>query len=623
MVNTDWKLFEPIKINRLEIKNRIVMLPMGNKLHSSIGEVTQRLIDYYVERAKGGVGLIVVQSSDVTDESEQNLRICSDDYVSGLNELAESIKSWGSRVAIQLVHRGYQLADGVTINDLDNDKIQKLVEAFGKAAERARRAGYDAVEIHGAHGYLVSQFLSGLTNKRNDAYGGTLKKRMAFAVQVYRKVREALGEQIPIFFRLSGDEFVPGGITREESTQIAMALEREGVNLISLSAGRRGDTPEWITQPMALPRGVLTSLSLELKKSVKIPVLVAGRINDPVLANAILEDGKADLIGVGRGLIADPWFPQKALDGKIDEIRKCIACNYCQGKRNYLKLSVRCTINPLAGKEREVAGVPLQRRKRVLVAGGGPGGLECAHALHEKGHEVLLFEKAPRLGGKLIVAALPPHKEELNELTNFLVKRAKRDRISIFLNHEVDEATIRDVNPEVLVFANGADPIFPSIPGLQRNFCYTAEEALTQNLKENEIIILGGGLVGCEVAEFLGAKGKKINLFEILPELGMDMEPFVTRKLLLRRLMEEEPTIHTSTEVYRVDGRKVFFRDQKGGEGSSNFDAIVLAVGFSPNDGLVKCAERLGLETYRVGDCITPRGIFEAIHEGSMVGRSI
>jgi 2,4-dienoyl-CoA reductase-like NADH-dependent reductase (Old Yellow Enzyme family) len=471
MAHTDWKLFEPIKINRLEIKNRIVMLPMGNKLHNSIGEVTQRLIDYYVERAKGGTGLIIVQSADVTDESEQNLRICSDDYVSGLNDLAESIKSWGARAAIQLVHRGYGPADGFTINELSEEKIGRLIEAFGKAAERAKRAGYDAVEIHGAHGYLIAQFLSGSANKRTDAYGGTIEKRMVFAVQVYRKVREALGEQFPIFFRLSGDEFVAGGITREDSTLIAKTLEGAGVNLISLSAGRRGDTPEWITQPMAMPRGVLTPLSLELKKSVSIPVLVAGRINDPVLANSILKEGKADLVGIGRGLIADPWFSHKAFAGKIEEIRKCIACNYCQGKRNYLKLSVRCAINPQAGKEGEAVLPPLQSRRKVLVVGGGPGGLECAHTLSERGHEVLLFEKSPQLGGKLRVAALPPHKEELHELTDFLVKRVKRERVSLFLNHEVDEEIVRKIQPDVLVLANGTTPIFPSIPGLKKNFC--------------------------------------------------------------------------------------------------------------------------------------------------------
>jgi 2,4-dienoyl-CoA reductase-like NADH-dependent reductase (Old Yellow Enzyme family)/thioredoxin reductase len=623
MRNSTWGLFEPIKINRLEMKNRIVMLPMGNKLHSSIGEVTQKLIDYYVERAKGGTGLIIVQSADVTDESEQNLRICSDDYVSGLNDLAESIKMWGARVAIQLVHRGYGPADGFTINDLGEEKIRKLVEAFGKAAERAKRAGYEAVEIHGAHGYLIAQFLSGFSNKRTDSYGGTLGRRMAFPIQVYRRVRAAVGEQFPVFFRISGEEFVPGGITKEESSQTAETLEREGINLISLSAGRRGDTPEWITQPMAMPRGVLTPFSSELKKRLTIPVLVAGRINDPVLANSIIEEGKADLVGMGRGLIADPWFPRKALQGELEEIRRCVACNHCQGKRNYLKLSVRCAINPQAGKEREAAVLPARRRRRVLVVGGGPGGLECAHTLYERGHEVLLFEKMPQLGGKLLTAAVPPHKEERNELRDFLVKRAKRERISLFLNHEADAPTVREVQPEVLVFANGANPIFPAIPGLNRNYCYTAEEALNRDLPEDEILILGGGLVGCEVAEFLAAKRKRVTLFEILPDLGTDLEPYVTRKLLLRRLMDLKPTLHTSTEVYAVEGKKALYHDGKGREGSCTFDAIVFAVGFSPDEALIKSMEHLELETFRIGDCVTPRGIFEAIHEGSMIGRSI
>jgi pyruvate/2-oxoglutarate dehydrogenase complex dihydrolipoamide dehydrogenase (E3) component len=221
------------------------------------------------------------------------------------------------------------------------------------------------------------------------------------------------------------------------------------------------------------------------------------------------------------------------------------------------------------------------------------------------------------------VAALPPHKEELHELTDFLVKRVKRERVSLFLNHEVVEEIAKKIQPDVLVLANGTTPIFPSIPGLKKNVCYTAEEALTQNLRENEILILGGGLVGCEVAEFLEAKGKKVVIFEILQELGMDMEPYVTRKLLLRRIFEKKLEIHTSTEIYQIEGGKALYRDQEGREGFSHFEAIVLAVGFSPDDGLMKSIEPLGLETYRIGDCITPRGIFEAIHEGSMVGRII
>lgn len=623
MKNKDWKLFEPITIKGLGLKNRIALLPMGNKLHSAIGEVTQRLIDYYEEVAKGGAGLIIVQAAYVTDEfGGSRLRINSDDFVSGLNELAEVIKSWGARAALQIAHRGYLSSDQQTVNDLDEDRIKRLIEAFGKAAERAKRAGFEMVEIHGAHGYLIPQFLSKLTNKRTDVYGGALEKRMTFAMQVYQKVREAVGEKFPISYRMSGDEFLSGGISTEDSKQLAVILEQEGVDLISLTAGKNPDTREWMIQPMAFSRGCLTPLSQELKKWLNLPVLIAGRINDPVLANSILEEGKADLIGMGRGLIADPYLPKKAQSGKLDQIRKCIGCNFCHGKRMIFDLPLKCAINPEAGRKKETTLISTQKKRRVLVIGGGPSGLECAHTLQERGHEVVLFEKTSLLGGKLRVAAIPPHKEEINELLDFLIKRAKRDKTLIFLNHELDPTMIQDITPEVLVLATGGKPIVPPIPGLSMDFCYTAEEALTQELHEQRILILGGGLVGCEVAEFLGSRGKEIAIVEILPDLGLDLEP-ITRKLLLKRLLEKKPVIHTSTQISKIEKGTAFFQHQNGEERSLRFDAIVLAVGFSQSNDLLQSIQSLASEIYSIGDCLMPRGIYEAIHEGNSIGRLI
>ena len=623
MKNGSWKLFEPVTIRNLKIKNRIVMLPMGNNLHSSTGEVTHKLIDYYEEVAQGGAGIIIVQAAYITDEfGGSRLRIDSNDFIPGLNQLAETIKSWGARAGIQINHRGYPSPGEITINDLADHRIQKLIEAFGKAAERAKGAGFEMVEIHGGHGYLIAQFLSGLTNQRADAYGGPLEKRMAFPIQVYQKVREAVGENFPISFRMSGDEFIPGGIGLDDTKKLSGHLEKEGLNLVSLTAGKGPDTREWFIQPMAFPRGCLTTLSQELKKSVKLPILIAGRINDPVLANSILEEGRADLIGMGRGLIADPHLPKKALSGELDEIRKCIGCNFCHGKRFILALPLKCAINPGAGRERETVLTPAQTRKRVLIIGGGPSGLECAHMLVERGHEVLLFERAPVLGGRLRVAAIPPHKEEINELLDFLIKRAKREKVSVFLNHEADRSTIQDLDPDVLVLATGAKPIFPDIPGLSKGFCYTAEEALTQNLIERDVIVLGAGLVGCETADFLLTKGKKVTLVEKLPDLGLDLEP-ITRKVLLRRISERDPVIHTSTEIVNIGAGNALLRDRTGNESFSRFDVIVLAVGYTAADDLVQAGGFPELETHTIGDCSTPRGIFEAIHEGNRVGRLI
>ena len=599
------------------------MLPMGNNLHSSTGEVTHKLIDYYEEVAQGGAGIIIVQAAYITDEfGGSRLRIDSNDFIPGLNQLAETIKSWGARAGIQINHRGYPSPGEITINDLADHRIQKLIEAFGKAAERAKGAGFEMVEIHGGHGYLIAQFLSGLTNQRADAYGGPLEKRVSFPLQVYRRVREAVGKEFPISFRLSGDEFLPGGISLADTETVAAALEKEGVDLISVTAGKGPDTREWVIQPMAFPRGCLVDLSDRLKQSLKVPILTAGRINDPVLANSILEEGRADLIGMGRGLIADPYLPKKTLSGRLDEVRKCIACNFCHGKRFARDLQIKCAINPEAGRKREVALIPAKKRKRVLIIGGGPSGLECAHTLVERGHEVLLFERAPVLGGRLRAAAIPPHKEEINELLDFLIKRAKREKVSVFLNHEADRSTIQDLDPDALVLATGAKPMFPDIPGLSKGFCYTAEEALTQNLIERDVIVLGAGLVGCETADFLLTKGKKVTLVENLPDLGLDLEP-ITRKVLLRRISEKNPVVHTSTEILKIEAGNALLRDRTGNESFSRFDAIVLAVGYTAADDLVQAGGFPELETHTIGDCSAPRGIFEAIHEGNRVGRLI
>ncbi len=623
MKNSHWKLFQPMTIKGLRLRNRIVMPAMGNKLQNSAGEVTQELIDYYGEAAKGGAGLLIVQAAYVMDESTgDRLRIDSDDLVPGLNALATTIKSWGARVAIQLNHPGYLFSKGLAIDRLDADRIREVMEAFGKAAERAKRAGFEMVEVHGGHGYLIAQFLSGLTNKRTDEYGGTLEKRMNFALQVFRKVREALGEDVPVSFRMSVDEFLPGGMGLDDSKKISATLEKEGVDLISVSAGKRPETREWSIQPMAFPRGCLTALSTGLKRSIGIPVMVAGRINDPILANAILEEGKADLIGMGRGLIADPDLPRKALAGELDEIRKCMACNFCHGKRFVCSLPLRCAINPEAGRKRETMLLPAQKRKKVLIIGGGPSGLECAHTLVERGHEALLFERAPLLGGKLRVAAIPPHKEEIKELLEFLTRRVKREKVLVFLNHQANASTIQEVNPDALILSTGAEPVFPNIPGLRREFCYTAEEALTQNLDEEEIIVLGAGLVGCETADSLLTKGKKVTLIEKLEDLGLDLEP-ITRKVLLRRILEKGPGVHTATEIVRIEPGNALLQGRNGKETVLRFDAIVLAVGYTANDALIKSSDCSELETHAIGDCLAPRGIFEAIHEGNRVGRLI
>lgn len=598
------------------------MLPMSNELHDSKGEVTPRMVDFYRERAQGGVGLIIIELSLVSDDHKaSHLNISSDNYISGLNELAEAIQSYGARVSIQIGHRGSRHADIPPVDDMTASDIRRVVEHFGQAAARAQKAGFDAVEIHGGHGYLINQFLSGLSNHRCDKYGGSLEKRMTFAVEVYRQVRKAVGVGFPVSFRLSGSEFKAAGINAGETCKIAKTLEEEGVNLISVSAGNR-ESLEWVVQPMAQPRGCLTFITDEVKKVLKIPLLIAGRINDPTLAHSILKEGRADLIGMARGLTADPLLPQKTLNGELDGIRKCIACNYCHGIRHVRRQPVRCAINAAVGREKETIITPAPQRKKVVVVGGGPGGLECAHVLNQRGHEVVLFEKGPRLGGKLWLASAPPHKEEINEFRDFLIKRLTKGEINVNLNREIDDQIIKDENPDAVVFATGAKPFLPSIAGLSDTSFYLAEDAFSQNIKAINIIIIGGGQVGCELGEFLIEQGKKISIIEILPKICADVE-FLNRKMLLRRLEEKNTHIITGARITRIEKEHVRFWDEHKNEHLLPYDAVIVAAGYQPDEDLFESKRYSPVETHFIGDCIGARGIYAAIREGNDIGRRV
>ncbi len=622
MRNSEWKLFEPLTIKGLRFKNRIVMLPLANKLHSITGEVTQRLIDYYIERARGGAGLIIVQLSTITtDLSSSRLNISLDDYIAGLNDLAEAIKLWGCSAAIQIGHRGSWANKRMDVNKMGMRDIEDMTDAFGLAAGRARRSGFEAVEIHGAHGYLVAQFMSGFSNKRADDYGGSLEKRMVFPVKVVRRVREAVGDNFPISFRLSCTELLQGGMTVEDSKMIAAILEKEGVDIISVSAGRGPESREWTVQPMAMERGCLVPMAEEIKRSIHIPVLVGGRINDAYLANEILEEGKADLVGMGRPLVADPWLPDKALGGRLDEIRKCIACNYCHGKRVTLGLPIRCAVNPEAGREKRKVSVLAKNRKKILIAGGGAAGLECAHVLAEAGHEVLLFEKGEELGGKLRLAALPPNKGEINELTEYLIRRLQKGKAGVFLNYEVKEETIEETGVNVFVCATGAAAVTPEVIGLREDAWCMAEEVLLGYPTGHEIVIIGGGLVGCETAEFLITEGKRVTVIERLPSLCEGIEP-ITRKLLLGRLKKGNVNVCIKSLVHEAIGDKLIYRNESSLESQVSFDTLVFATGYMSNDRLYKAItkQKKGVKVFSIGDCKTPRGIYDAIHEGHMTG---
>ncbi len=637
-------LFSPIRIGKMELKNRMVMAAMGTGQANPGGTVSERTLKYYIRRAMGGVGMVIVETTTVDPSgliSKTRLRIDDDRFIESLSVLASQIKAHGARAAIQLAHRGRQAtreevgaqpigpspipAPGVTDvpRELSVEEINRLIDAFAEGARRAKEAGFDAVEIHGAHGYLVGQFLSRSSNIRKDEFGGDINGRARFAVEMVRRMKKRVGKEFPLLFRFSADEHVEDGTNLEEAKIVARLVEDAGADAIHVSAGNYA-TFEWVVQPMALPRGCLVSLAEGIKKVVAVPVITVGRINDPSLAESILQEGKADIIALGRPLIADPDFPQKALEKREKEIRKCIACNVCIDSRIRLKADLRCTINPEFGKEEEYQYKPARARKKVLVIGGGPGGMEAARVARIRGHQVTLCEESGQLGGQLILAAKAPSKKEIRNITDYYEHMLKKLGVDVQLQTKATLEMVEELKPGVIIVATGAYALRPNIPGSDRSNAVTAHDVFGERvkLKGKNVVIIGGGAVGCETAEYLSEKGFVPTVVEMLGDVAMDVEK-ITRKTVLDILSERNIKVLTHAGVTRIEKGKVVFIDGAGKEKSITADTVILAMGARPDDELMKRLKERGLPVFAVGDCVEPRKAIDAIQEGFSIGCGI
>ena len=644
------RLFRPIKLNKLELKNRIVMPALNTKFGSEWGAVTERMIDYYVERARGGVALITIENTcidwPVGKAGTNPIRADDWKFVQGLHDLAEAVHPYGTRIATQLQHPGRQgssmtSAEGQQLvapsaipclptgaempHELTVAEIEALVGKFVTGAAITKTAGFDAVEIQGAHGYLITEFMSPYTNQRTDEYGGDFEGRLKFPLSIVEGIRGNVGPDFPIIFRLSGDEFIEGGLTLEDTKRIALRLEAAGVDALSVSAGIY-ESPPWYSRifpTMGMPVGCNVPLAQEIKKVIKIPVIVAGKLGNPLLAEKVLRAGQADLIAMGRALLVDPELPRKAQEGRLDDIRPCLYCNeYCSGNISRM-WRISCQVNPSLGQEKEYRIRPAEKAKRVLVVGGGPGGMEAARVAALRGHRVTLCEKGESLGGQMIPASAPQFKRPIREQVDYLKNQVQKLGVKLQLGKEVTPALVKRLRPDVVVLATGSTPIIPNMPGVRRKKVATAIEVLLGEKRTGKrVVIIGGGEVGCDVAWFLAEKGKRVTIVEMLPGLAMGMNMF-SQLYLLDRLAQlgVETLIGATAKEITEDG--VVAVDMNGETRLLEADTVVLATGFRPDNKLEKELRGTAPEIYAIGDCARAGKIGGAIHSAARVAHEI
>jgi 2,4-dienoyl-CoA reductase-like NADH-dependent reductase (Old Yellow Enzyme family)/thioredoxin reductase len=632
-------LLEPIVIRGTKFKNRMVMAPML----VGIGMRSARANGYYLERARGGVGTIIMAGTSVdvfaTDEA-WGKDGGVDDFLNGIRSTIDNIHQYGTKVGIQLWHgnvfpagtgnsqdtRGALVGPSATHDrrELTLPEIEMIIARFAQASANARKAGFDFIEVHGAHGYLVCQFLSPATNRRSDRYGGDLAGRMRFGTDCVSAIRSAVGDDFPVFYRLGVWEDIPGGITTEDSTQFAVELEKAGVDVIDVSLGAMTGQRLTASPGPEHPEGTLVPFAETIKRNVKIPVIAVGRFRTPEVAEAVLAQNKADMIAIGRQLIADPHWPEKATTGRADDIVPCISCNNCFEAVRQPGAKLRCSVNALAGREAELRLEPAKKSKRVMVVGGGPGGMEAARVAAQRGHKVTLYERQNKLGGQLIPASMPPYKHELGHLKQYLSHQLEKNGVRVKLGVEVTPELVEQERPDAFVSAIGPVSLTPEIPGVELNKVVTDLQVLSGEVEVGDrVVVIGGELSGCETADYLSEHGKNVTVVRRGPEMATGLLDSV-RQALLNRLEEKGVTLMPGiTEYQEITEDGLHVLDGEGKRQLLRADSIVLATGVTANDRLANAVRGIVGEIHLVGDCAEPGRILDAIRDGSSVGREI
>lgn len=649
-------LFEPIRIANLPIKNRIAMAPMhGKGLVDHNGNYTERAIDYFVERAFGGVGLIITGATIATDivEPLPSQPYVRPETISSFAELAESIHYYGSKIFIQLTAGfgrvrflpktgtvvqpvsasalpAYWRSE-ITTRALTEEEVGEIVEALGKAAKLLREADIDGIELHGHEGYLLDQFTTSIWNKRNDKYGGDLRNRLTLPIEILRRIKDKAGNDFPVVYQFGAKHYMKGpwagalkherdyveaGRDIDEGIAMAKLLEGAGYDGLHIDAGSY-DSWYWAHPPTYQSHGCMVDLAEKVKEAVHIPVIAVGRLDIPELAEEVLKAKKADIIALGRGLLADPHWPKKAFEGKMDEIRPCTGCQDGCLKRFIVEgKPFSCAVNPATLREKSYVLRRVEKPTKVLIVGGGVAGMEAAIVAATRGCQVILYEKTEKLGGHLIAASVPDFKQDYRRLLNWYINQLEKLGVGIKLRIMATPELIKKERPDRVILATGATPIIPGVPGIEKPIVATCIDLLLGEKKAgNRVCVVGGGLVGCETALWLADQGKKVTIIEALSEMATEVF-HANRSMLLDMLKDRKVALMPDTTLEAVvnDGIKVI--STGSGRNTISCDTVALALGLKPHEELYQILRQDIAELYLIGDCKESGNIMHAIWTG-------
>lgn len=634
------KLFTPMKIGNMQLKNRTFMAPMSLGYESQDGTINETMEAYFLERAKGGVGCIITDAMSVDPAVPylgNTLCFRSEESIAKYKTFTDKVHALGAKVIPQITHPGpesissffgvtpvassdYINSMGQKVRALTLEEIPAIIEKYAVASYQAKLAGFDGIELHCAHAYmLLGSFLSPMRNKRTDAYGGSLDHRARLLFEVIDAIKEKCGKDFPIILRISGSERDAQGNTVEDIKYLVPKLISHGIDAFEISGGTQYERPNKIIPCHGEIEGLNIAEAEAIRKVSSVPVIVVGKNNDPAKAMHYVDTERVDGIVFGRALIADPEFVKKAEEGRFDEIAPCAACVVgCVGEQTKRR-PASCVINPFVGKELTMKTAPADTIKKVAVIGGGIGGMSCARMLALRGHDVTLYEKDTKLGGQMNLACVPPHKQELSKWIVYLNQELQRLSVNITYGHEVTKEDIEAMDVDAIVIATGAKPFLPPLEGIEEN-AITSHDILSgkTDILGGNVLVVGGGMVGMEVCEYLhhNKKGQlMLTLMEMIDTIGAGM-PVNNLLPSMIRLQEQNVNIMTNCKLLKVDGGNVIVEHNGNEKTLHGFTHIVYACGVKPENKLYDSIKDCGKEVYCIGDAKNARQALEAVAEG-------